>query len=212
MKKLIVFLIVTVATVNSFIQTNYAKGPENPQKISYIADLTGVFPNPERNWHNRRDVDGRGNNDDRDFSDVKAAGHSLVHSYQRLNDFINTDIIPQSYVHDLQEAMDAIRAHELKIILRPTHVWSESPLVPESRILKHIEQLNAVISKNADVVCLLEIDYLCKWDEWHSGRFTDLSSRADGNTRYWIVKKILETTTEKLPIAMRYPMQNSVIQ
>ena len=55
--------------------------------VRYTADLTSVFPNPERGWHNRRDVDGRGNNDVRDFSDVKAAGHTLVHSYLRLDDF-----------------------------------------------------------------------------------------------------------------------------
>jgi hypothetical protein len=106
----------------------------------------------------------------------------------------------------MQEALDAIRAHGLKIILRPTHVWSESPSVPESRILKHIEQLNAVISKNADVISHLEVGYLGKWGEWHSGLYTDLDNRADGDTRYRIVKKILDTTPESMPIAMRYPM------
>lgn len=174
--------------------------------IRYNADLTSVFPNPERGWHNRRDVDGRGKKDDRDFSDVKAAGHTLVHSYLRLDDFRETDIIPQSYLDDMQEALDAIRAHGLKIILRPTHVWSESPNVSEDRILKHIEQINAVISKNADVVNHLEVGWLGKWGEWHSGLYTDLSSRADGDTRYRIIERILNTTPETMPIAMRYPM------
>lgn len=180
--------------------------PENTQKFSYIADVTSIFPNPERGWHNRRDVDGRGNNDVRDFSDVRAAGHTLVHSYLRLDDFRNTDTIPPYYLDDLQEALDAIRANGLKIILRPTYVWSESPSVSEDRILKHIEQLDAVISKNADVINHLEVGYLGKWGEWHSGRYTDLSNRADGDTRYRIVKKILDTTPNTIPIAMRYPM------
>ncbi len=79
--------------------------------VRYIADLKTVFPNPERGWHNRRDVDGRENNDDRDFSDIRAAGHTLVHSYLRLDDFKENDIIPQSYLADMQEALDAIRAH-----------------------------------------------------------------------------------------------------
>jgi len=174
--------------------------------VRYTADLTSVFPNPERGWHNRRDVDGRGNNDVRDFSDVKAAGHTLVHSYLRLDDFKNTDTIPQSYLDDMQDALDAIRVHGLKIILRPTHVWSESPNISEDRILKHIEQINSVISKNADVVNHLEVGWLGKWGEWHSGRYTDLSSRADGDTRYRIIERILNTTPEMMPIAMRYPM------
>jgi hypothetical protein len=174
--------------------------------VRYIADLTSVFPNPERGWHNRRDVDGRSGNDVRDFSDVKAAGHTLVHSYLRLDDFKETDTIPQSYLDNMQEALDAIRAAGLKIILRPTHVWSDVPNIPVSRILKHIEQLNAVISKNADVINHLEAGYLGKWGEWHSGRYTDLSSRTDGDTRYRIIERILNTTPNSLPIAMRYPM------
>jgi len=185
---------------------NSVKKLSEQTTISYIADLTRVFPNPERGWHNRRDVDGRGSNDIRDFSDVRAAGHTLVHSYLRLDDFKETDIIPQSYLDDLQAALDAIRANGLKIILRPTHVWSEKPAVPEARILKHIEQLNAVISKNADVISHLEVGYLGKWGEWHSGLYTDLSSRADGDTRYRIIERILNTTPNSIPIAMRYPM------
>jgi hypothetical protein len=203
-----VFVAAVISVLVSFTSINKSNGQNSgaTTTVRYIPDLSTVFPNPERGWHNRRDVDGRGRKDDRDFSDVKASGHTLVHSYLRLDDFKNTDTIPQSYLDDMQEALDAIRAYGLKIILRPTHVWSEVPNVPESRILKHIEQLNAVISKNADVVNHLEVGYLGKWGEWHSGRYTDLSSRADGDTRYRIVKKILDTTPETMPIAMRYPM------
>ena len=193
-----------------FVLVSFSNKKLNPEENvvthRYVADFKNVFPNPERGWHNRRDVDGRGNNDDRDFSDIVAAGHTLVHSYLRLDDFKDTDTIPQPYFDKIQEGLDAIRNFGLKAVLRPTHVWSESPSVPESRILKHIELLNAVISKNADVVCHLEVGYLGKWGEWHSGRYTDLSSRADGDTRYRIVKKILDTTPETIPIAMRYPM------
>jgi hypothetical protein len=211
MKKLIIFTLLIISNFTQLVnakepKSTNGKAPKGTTTVSYIPDLTSVFPNPERGWHNRRDVDGRGKKDDRDFSDVKAAGHTLVHSYLRLDNFKETDVIPQSYLDDMQEALDAIRAAGLKIILRPTHVWSEVPNVPESRILKHIEQLNAVISKNADVVNHLEVGYLGKWGEWHSGRYTDLSSRADGDTRYRIVKKILDTTPETMPIAMRYPM------
>jgi len=207
-------IIISLLVLSSFTQPANAQRQKSTKgeavkgttTVSYIADLASVFPNPERGWHNRRDVDGRGKNDDRDFSDVKAAGHTLVHSYLRLDDFKETDTIPQSYLDGMQEALDAIRAQGLKIILRPTHVWSNVPSVPESRILKHIEQINAVISKNADVVNHLEVGWLGKWGEWHSGRYTDLSSRADGDTRYRIIERILNTTPETMPIAVRYPM------
>jgi hypothetical protein len=59
---------------------NYPKVFVNDKSITqtYSADLTSVFPNPERGWHNRRDIDGRGGDDDRDFSDVVAAGHTWM--------------------------------------------------------------------------------------------------------------------------------------
>lgn len=193
-------LFITIVILSNCKQLTY----EN-ETISYSADLATVFPNPERGWHNRRDVDGRGN-DVRDFSDVVAAGHTLLHSYLRLDDFKETDQIPQAYLDRLQEALDTIRAQGLKIILRPTHVWSEKPTVPHTSILKHIEQLNAVISRNADVVCHLEVGYLGKWGEWHSGLYVELSNRGDGDIRYRIIERILNTTPDFLPIAMRYPM------
>lgn len=195
------------ALILVFVLSSFStKTPEERVTVKYTGDFTSVFPNPERGWHNRRDVDGRDNDDDRDFSDVRAAGHTLVHSYIRLDDFKETDEIPQTFLDDLQEALDAIRADGLKIILRPTYVWSEVSSVPEARILGHIEQINAVISANADIVNHLETGYLGKWGEWHSGRYVELSNRRDGDTRYRIVKKILDTTPNSIPIAMRYPM------
>ena len=174
--------------------------------VYYIADSTSVFPNPERGWHNRRNVNGPDRKGDRDFADISAAGHTLVHSYLRLDDYRNTDTLPQTYLDDIQKTLDAIRTYGLKIILRPTHVWSESPSVPETRIVRHIEQINAVLSANVDVICHLEAGYLGKWGEWHSGRYTELSNRSDGDTRYRIIKRILDTTPNTLPIVMRYPM------
>ena len=187
----------------SIVRTN---PPEGTTTLRYTADFASVISNPERGWHNRRDVDGRGGNDVRDFSDVKAAGHTLVHSYLRLDDFKDTDKLSASYLTDLQKALDAIRVSGLKVILRPSYVFSASPSVPEARILGHIEQLNAVISANADVVSHLEAGYLGKWGEWHSGPYTELSSKSDGTTRYRIIKRILDTTPDTIPLAMRYPM------
>ena len=182
-----------------------AKAPEGTTTLRYTADFASVFPNPERGWHNRRDVDGRGN-DVRDFSDVKAAGHRLVHTYLRLDDFSNTDELSPAYLANLQAGLDAIRAAGLKIILRPSHVFNASPSVPEARILRHIDQVNAVLSTNADVVSHLETGFLGKWGEWHSGLYTELASKSDGAARYRIIKRILDTTPDAIPLAMRYPM------
>jgi hypothetical protein len=129
-----------------------------------------------------------------------------VHSYLRLDDFINTDELSPAYLANLAAGLDAIRAAGLKIILRPSHVFSASPSVPEARILRHIEQINTVISTHADVVSHLETGFLGKWGEWHSGPYTELANKNDGATRYRIIKRILDTTPDTIPLAMRYPM------
>lgn len=184
----------------------YSRTSEATSTIQYVGDLSSIFPNPERGWHNRRSVDARKTGKEIIFDNIKASGQTLIHSYLHLDDYRDTDTIPQSYLKIVQEALDSVRAAGLKIILRPVHVWTEIPDVAESRILKHIEQINAVISANADVVCHLEAGYLGKWGEWHTGRYTELSNRKDGDTRYRIIKRILETTPNSIPLVMRYPM------
>lgn len=206
MSRITIFFAVVIATWFSACgKNNFPPAPTTttggPITLSYAADLTGQFPNPERGWHNRRNIVR-----DRNFVDIKAAGNTLIHSYLRLDNYKDTDIIPQLFLDSIQDGLNAVRSSGLKIILRPTHVWSEVPAVPESRILKHIEQINAVLSANADVITHLEAGYLGKWGEWHSGLYTELSNRADGDTRYRIIKRILETTPDMLPIVMRYPM------
>lgn len=178
-----------------------SSNPVENKTVSYVADFTGVFPNPERGWHNRKDIV-----KDRNFVNIKADGNSLIHSYLRLDNFKDTDIIPKAYLDSIKDGLQAARSSGLKVILRPTHVWSESPNVPESRILKHIEQINTVLSANVDVISHLEAGFLGKWGEWHSGLYTELSNRSDGEIRYKIIKRILETTPNSLPIVMRYPM------
>jgi hypothetical protein len=178
----------------------------NTQTIAYTPDYSSIFPNPERGWHNRRNINQPDKVSSLDFSDVKKNGHTLLHSYIRLDSFKETDSISTEFLDYLQYVLDTIRVQGLKIILRPTHVWSAAPNVHESRILKHIDQVNAVIARNADVVCHIETGYLGKWGEWHSGLYSDLSSKADGDVRYRIIERILNTTPDILPLAMRYPM------
>ena len=140
-------LITFLMACNAEKQIQITPPLSGPSTVVYTADLTGVFPNPERGWHNRRSIVR-----DRNFSDIKSAGNTLIHSYLRLDSYKDTDVIPQLYLDSLQQGLNAVRTAGLKIVLRATHVWDESPTVLESRILKHIEQVNAVISANADVV------------------------------------------------------------
>lgn len=204
-------------TILPFILT----GCNKPVTKTYEADFETIFPNPERGWHNRYEIitdasvnpyynydsgTTSGKIADLTFTDAKEQGNTLIHSYLHLDNFKETDSLPQPLLENLDAGLNSIRKEGLKIVFRPTYVWSDVPSVPEARILKHIEQINTVISKNADIIMHLEAGYLGKWGEWHSGLHTDLTNREKADTRYRIVKKILDTTPETIPVAMRYPL------
>ncbi|MFD0670978.1 DUF4832 domain-containing protein [Cohnella sp. GCM10027633] len=191
--------------------------------LTYSADLATAFANPERGFHNRYEIiNDVSVNDyassatsiagfnpdmlDRTFARAKQAGNTLIHSYLHLDKFKNVDQLPQALLDNLDSGLDAIRDAGLKIVLRPAYAWSESPQLPESRILGHIAQINAVITANADVVLHLETGYLGPWGEWHTSQFTDAFNRESADTRYRIVKKILDTTPISIPIVVRYPI------
>src|SRR5579859_1195908 len=191
---------------------------------TYTGDYATAFPNPERGFHNRYEIINDPNVNpyassatagiagfnpdllDRTFSRAKADGDTIIHSYLHLDDFVNTHKLPQQLLDNLTSGLAAIRAAGLKIILRPAYVWNTTPYVPESRILGHIAQLNAVISANADVVLHLEAGYLGEWGEWHDDQYTDPFNRTEADTRYRVIQKIASTTPDSLPILIRYPL------
>jgi chitodextrinase len=191
--------------------------------FSYTGDFATAFPNPERGYHNRYEIiNDPSVNDyassatsiagfnpdmlDRTFARAKADGDTLIHSYIHLDKYKDTDQLPQALLDNLASGLAAVRAAGMKIILRPAYAWSDSPSVPESRILGHIRQLNAVISANADVVNHLEAGYIGPWGEWHTSQYTDPFSRTDADTRYRIIQTILDTTPASIPVVIRYPI------
>lgn len=190
---------------------------------TYTADNATAFPNPERGYHDRYEIiDDPSVNDyasastsiagfnpdslDRTFARAKAAGNTLIHSYIHLDKYTDVDQLPQALLDNLASGLAAIRTAGLKVVLRPAYAWANSTSVPEARILGHIAQLNAVITANADVVDHLEAGWLGAWGEWHDSQYTDPFNRDQADTRYRVVKKILDTTPASIPVALRYPI------
>jgi len=193
----------------------------------YEPDFETVFSNPERSFHSRyeiiddpavnkyvdasKNIDGF-NSDatDRTFSRAKNKGNTLIHSYIHLDMFTETDQLPQALLDNLASGLDATRDAGLKITVRPAYTWEKPTLIPEERILAHIEQINAVISDHADVIMYLQAGYLGNWGEWHEWHQTlppanQYYGESEFAVRYRIIQKILKTTPDSIPLAMRYP-------
>jgi hypothetical protein len=189
--------------------------------FTYSGDFTSLLKNPERGFHNRYEIINDSslnqycgntiagfNSDmiDRTFSRAKAGGNTLIHSYIHLDKFTSSKDLPQTLLDNLSAGCAAIRTAGLKIVLRPAYAWDQSPSVPESLIVHHMEQLYATISANADVVLHLEAGWIGPWGEWHDALYCTFMDSNEAKTRYRLIKKILATTPSNIPVCIRYPI------
>ncbi len=192
--------------------------------VSYTPDFATVFPNPERGFHDRYEILADPNVNpyvnvtpatqitgfppdvfDRTFARAKQRGDTLVHGYIHM-DYYQTSDLPQALLDDLSAALAAARAAGVKWVIRGAYVWAGSPNVTEAQMLRHMDQLNPILTANADVVNHIEMGYLGAWAEWHSGPFTGPSSREDADVRYRLIKHMLDTLPVTIPVAIRYPI------
>ncbi len=180
--------------------------------FTYTNDNTTVFPNPERGWHHRVDILGKTGDQLRSqFQSLKNGGDTLLHSYIKLDSYKGTDVLPDSYLNNLGSVLSTVRSLNMKIILRPAYSQvGGGTNVPEARILQHINQINGVISRYTDCVMSLEAGYVGPWGEWHTDSVADYSSQTAANSRYRIIKRILDTTNISggvtIPVELRYPV------
>jgi hypothetical protein len=155
----------------------------------------------------------------KDFTYVKDLGITVVHSYIMLYDYLGLsedmpwrddmpEELPRELLDDLQEGFDALRSAGLKTVLCPAYAWTWTPPVAHNWdiIEKHLSQLYACISKNADVVMGLEAGVLGRWGEWHTdGIYTASDSKQGAAFRYKLAKHILDSTPDTIPLRIRYP-------
>jgi hypothetical protein len=158
------------------------------------------FPNPERGFYSSAEL-----LDEDDLSWIVKRGHTLVHSYVRLDAWRDKPL-PASLLGDLGKKMELLRSSGLKLILRFSYNFGpypdSEPDAPKSRILEHIGQLTPFLQQNADVIAVVQAGFIGAWGEWHtstSGLLKDPKDR----------KEILEALLAALPgqrsVVIRYP-------
>ncbi len=219
----LMLIVMAIGSVTVIVSAAPAAAPL-AATATYTADFATVFPNPERGYHNRYEIINDPTvNDyvtcnnpmgpgcppadqvDRTFSRAKGLGNTIIHSYIHLDKYTAT-ALPQALLDNLSSGLAAIRAAGMKIVLRPAYAWSGSAAVPESKVMSDMAQLYPVISANADVIEHLEAGWLGAWGEWHDSQYTDSFNQSQADTRYRIIKKILDSTPVTVPVLQRYPI------
>ena len=109
-------------------------------------------------------------------------GLTLVQAYCYLTDYCDRPI-PADKLELLQRSLDNLRKNGFKAVLRFAYERDmQRTAGPKLEwILRHIDQLEPIIRRNADVIYVLQAGFLGAWGEWHSATHIpqdDYASRA----------------------------------
>jgi hypothetical protein len=165
-----------------------------------FSDDGGVFPNPERGFYSAAEL-----LEESSLGWIPERGHTLVHSYVRLDEWRNKSL-PPSLLSTLDSKMGMVRAAGLKLVLRFSYNFGpypdSEPDAPKSRILEHIAQLTPFLKKNADAIAVVQAGFIGAWGEWHTSTNDLLDDPAD---RKDILEALLGAVPPERSVVIRYP-------
>jgi Domain of unknown function (DUF4832)/Domain of unknown function (DUF4874) len=139
----------------------------NSASIVTYQPTTADFLNPERGFHENIEL-----MNERDLSELRSRGVTLVRSYILLDEYRNRPL-PAALLDRLNQQLQLLRPAGIKIILRfsynfPTVDTDKAPDAKLDLALKHIQQLKPILQNNADVIAVLQAGFIGAWGEWHS--------------------------------------------
>jgi hypothetical protein len=202
--------------LESFVTTTYQASNEN-------------FPNPERGlhttsnppWEYRFDKTERGWTPALDLAtleNARAQGITLHAMHYTLRQFQTSDL-SAAFLKRVETDLITARQAGFKIILRFMYsVGYYGETMPggtdatSSWMVRHLEQLKPIFTKNADVIAGMDAGFVGVWGEWHTSSNGLLSGpyKEDINSES---RKVLDKIFEVLPaermIRFRYPRQKS---
>ncbi|MDH8702690.1 hypothetical protein M2138_002058 [Dysgonomonadaceae bacterium PH5-43] len=122
----------------------------------------------------------------------------LTQLYMYLPEFRNVDVIPEEGINNIDTLFGVLRKSGYKAILRfayrNEHTSAGYP--DYERTLKHVQQLAPVITKNIDVISVIQSGFIGQWGEWNPTFSTDQNNN--------IMKALLEGIPEGYGMEMRY--------
>ena len=158
----------------------FAYGSAQTTTVSYTPSSVN-FPNPERGFYKYSDTESSSTSGYSQINQTTLTNYrinqsiTLVFRYFYLNDFVNSSI-PQSYLTNMQTDFNRIRNAGLKCVIRFAYSddYGDDVVLDatKTRILEHINQLQPLLTTNADVIAVMQAGFIGAWGEWY---YTDQS-------------------------------------
>ena len=188
-------------------------------EVEYTADNTSIFPNPERGYYVEFDqkvgedglytcVKHRATELNDDY--VTPDDLSLVLVLYYLDNFKDTDVLPDEVFEGFEEDMQTLREMGLKCILRFAYTDDNSDDIgydaPLERVEKHIAQYKRYWEENKDVIYCFQAGFIGAWGEWYyTSNFGNLETTMNEERRA-LVDTLLKAVPEDRYIQIRTPL------
>jgi len=190
------------------------------QTISYTADTTTDFLNPERGWMNRGTGSTLANArvpkgpPYTGESGQHPIGYSVVWSDPwgtpfsgssgnpfRLDNYSSQNL-PAALLTRLGQEFDAARSAGVKMKIRFTYNYGSSGQdTTRAWMQTHISQLAPVINAHADVIATMDAGFIGRWGEWNGS--TGANSQSD---RVAVFNSVINATPDWMTIGIRAPL------
>jgi hypothetical protein len=182
--------------------------------VSYTADNTTNFPNPERGFFYFMGTD-----DALDATFFTSQNASQARSFYKLlynlNGYENTSTIDATKITELTDRLGRMRSAGAKCTLRAVYDYAgDGSDASLGVVLAHITQLKPIISANADVVPIWEMGFVGAYGElWGSAFYGNINGTTydagltndQWSAREAILTAMLSAAPADTFITMRYP-------
>lgn len=208
MKKMIINSLLIV--VSCLLAVSSCKKEDNPaDKAPEMENITyrpsdEIFANPERGFYKYSLIElasGRGALSQSQISGYRNSGISLVMRYFYLKDFKDKPLT-QAVLDEIEQDFATARNAGIKLIPRFAYSQAQNePDAPLDIILQHLDQLQPVLTNNADVIATVQAGFIGSWGEWY---YTTNNLNTSG-ARNAVLKKLLEVIPDNRTIQLRTP-------
>ena len=179
--------------------------------VHYTADDETIFPNPERGYTD--ELGGETMLSDSKNHVVKGQEwyfseknyRSLVVLMYYLGNY-KEQALSDKILQGFDEDMQILRDKGFKCVLRFAYSWKNKTDASKDQVLAHIAQLKPYLSKNADVIYVLEAGFVGQWGEWYySSHFGNESQHLNTNRRA-VLEAMIDACPANRFLLVRYPM------
>ncbi|MBQ3711366.1 MAG: DUF4832 domain-containing protein [Bacteroidales bacterium] len=184
-------------------------------EVTYT-EATGVVYGPERGLYTGFEISSDADVPTAaDISAKRVQGYNVLLLEFNLNQFVSGGGISADYLTVVQKAFDAVRAGGCKAIVRFAYIfayneatdWPSVVTDPEvDKVLDHVEQLQPVLTKNEDVIFVVQAGFVGAWGEWYySTHFKQPGSKESYESRKQLMDALLKAVPASRQIELRTP-------